>query len=52
MRLQIKNDDYHVYIANNVTMVKKMHDDHQVCKIEIIVFETKCFDMFQNELYF
>ena len=30
MRLNIGSDDYNVYIANNVSMVQKMHQDHQV----------------------
>ena len=32
MRLNIGSDDYNVYIANNVSMVQKMHQDHQVVK--------------------
>ena len=31
LRLKIENDDYHVYMAPNVTAVKQLHDDHQVC---------------------
>jgi len=29
MRLNIGSEDYNVYIANNVSMVKKMHQDHE-----------------------
>ena len=30
MRLNIGSEHYNVYIANNVSMVQKMHKDHQV----------------------
>ena len=30
MRLNIGNEDYNVYIADNSSMVQKMHQDHQV----------------------
>jgi len=29
MRLNIANDNYNVYMANNISMVQKMHRDHQ-----------------------
>ena len=30
MRLNIANDNYNVYMANNISMVQKMHHDHKV----------------------
>ena len=36
MRLNIGSEYYNVYIANNVSMVKKMHKDHQVKRLNFL----------------
>ena len=36
MRLNIGSEYYNVYIANNVSMVEKMHKDHQVKRLNFL----------------
>ena len=36
MRLNIGSEHYNVYIANNVSMVQKMHKDHQVKRLSFL----------------
>ena len=36
MRLNIGSEYYNVYIANNVSMVQKMHKDHQVKRLNFL----------------
>ena len=36
MRLNIGSEYYNVYIANNVSMVQKMHKDHQVNRLNCL----------------
>ena len=36
MRLDMESEYYNVYIANNVSMVQKMHKDHQVKRLNFL----------------
>jgi len=60
MKLNIKNDNYNVYVANNVSMVQKMHKDHTTTwfysswpgkskNLKISPFESTCAGVLTRE---